>query len=299
MSLPTGNADTFVGQQPPSASMSTLFLRRFRRKTTALIGLSILVLVVLSAVFAPMLTRYEPARIAPRVALQPPGTEGHLLGTDHFGRDQLTRILHGGRVSLRVGLVAVVIAASFGILLGALAGYWGGWIDEAISRVLDVMLAFPGILLALGVISVLGPGLGNLMIALGISGIPGFARLTRGLVLAARNLDYVVAAGALGGGPVRQVIKHILPNVWAPISVFATLEIASFILASAALNYLGLGAEPPTPEWGLMLAESREFIRRAWWLATFPGVAIMLTVIAINLVGDGLRDALDPYIQGR
>lgn len=299
MRVPVGSADTAIGPQPPSATMSSLFLRRFRRKTTALVGLSILVLVLLSAVFAPMLTRYEPARIAPRMALQPPGTEGHLLGTDHFGRDQLTRILHGGRVSLRVGLVAVAIAASFGVLLGALAGYWGGWIDEAISRVLDVMLAFPGILLALGVISVLGPGLGNLMIALGISGIPGFARLTRGLVLAARNLDYVMAARALGGGPVRQVLKHILPNVWAPISVFATLEIASFILASAALNYLGLGAEPPTPEWGLMLAESREYIRRAWWLATFPGVAIMLTVIAINLVGDGLRDALDPYIQGR
>ncbi len=299
MSVPIGTANTLMTPQPPGASMSTLFLRRFRRKTTALVGLAILVLVVLSAVFAPMLTRYEPARIAPRMALQPPGTEGHLLGTDHFGRDQLTRILYGGRVSLRVGLVAVAIAASFGVLLGALAGYWGGWIDEAISRVLDVMLAFPGILLALGVISVLGPGLGNLMIALGISGIPGFARLTRGLVLAARNLEYVMAASALGGGPVRQVIKHILPNVWAPISVFATLEIASFILASAALNYLGLGAEPPTPEWGLMLAESREYIRRAWWLATFPGVAIMLTVIAINLVGDGLRDALDPYIQGR
>jgi peptide/nickel transport system permease protein len=285
--------------RPAPASASTTFLRRLRRKPTAIAGLVVILLVIASAAFAPWLTPYHPARLSPRNALKPPNLEGNLLGTDHFGRDQLTRVLYGGRVSLRVGLIAVAIAASIGVLLGAIAGFYGGWIDEGIGRFVDIMLAFPGILLALGVITVLGPGLGNVMIALGISGIPGFARLMRGLVLATRNLDYVMAARALGGSSARQIAKHILPNVWAPVSVYATLQIATFILASAALNYLGLGAEPPTAEWGLMLAESREYIRRAWWLATFPGVAIMITVVAINLLGDGLRDVLDPYLQGR
>lgn len=296
------NANSNPVKQPSTTrlvSQTRLLLRRLLRKPTALAGLVILLLMIGAAVFAPWLTPHDPARISPRNALRPPNLEGNLLGTDHFGRDQLTRILYGGRVSLRVGLIAVTIAASFGILLGAFAGYWGGWLDEAISRFIDIMLAFPGILLALGVITVLGPGLGNLMIALGIAGIPGFARLTRGLVLATRQLDYVIAAQALGGSVSRQIFRHILPNIIAPISVYATLEIATFILASAALNYLGLGAEPPTPEWGLMLAESRDYIRRAWWLATFPGLAIMLTVISINLLGDGLRDVLDPWIQGR
>lgn len=292
-------APASASQASPRLSLSLLFWRRLRRKPTAVIGLIVLLTIIATAIFAPYLTPYNPSRLSPRNALKPPSLEGNLLGTDHFGRDQLTRILYGGRVSLRVGLVAVVIAASFGILLGAVAGFWGGWLDEGIGRFLDIMLAFPGILLALGVITVLGPGLGNVMIALGISGIPGFARLTRGLVLATRNLDYVVAAHALGSGAIRQIARHILPNVMATISVYATLQIATFILASAALNYLGLGAEPPTPEWGLMLSESREYIRRAWWLATFPGIAIMLTVLAINLLGDGLRDVLDPYIQGR
>jgi peptide/nickel transport system permease protein len=285
--------------RPTASGGAATFLRRLRRKPTAIAGLVVILLVIASAVFAPWLTPYHPARLSPRNALKPPNLEGNLLGTDHFGRDQLTRVLYGGRVSLRVGLIAVAIAASVGVLLGAIAGFYGGWIDEGIGRFVDIMLAFPGILLALGVITVLGPGLGNVMIALGISGIPGFARLMRGLVLATRNLDYVMAARALGGSSARQIAKHILPNVWAPVSVYATLQIATFILASAALNYLGLGAEPPTAEWGLMLAESREYIRRAWWLATFPGVAIMITVVAINLLGDGLRDVLDPYLQGR
>ena len=285
--------------RPAPSSASATFLRRLRRKPTAVAGLVVILLVIASAAFAPWLTPFHPARLSPRNALKPPNLEGNPLGTDHFGRDQLTRVLYGGRVSLRVGLIAVTIAASVGILLGAIAGFYGGWIDEGIGRFVDIMLAFPGILLALGVITVLGPGLGNVMIALGISGIPGFARLMRGLVLAVRNLDYVMAARALGGSSARQIAKHILPNVWAPVSVYATLQIATFILASAALNYLGLGAEPPTAEWGLMLSESREYIRRAWWLATFPGVAIMTTVVAINLLGDGLRDVLDPYLQGR
>jgi peptide/nickel transport system permease protein len=286
-------------EEGSGASQGALIIRRLLRKPTAVMGIIFLLLIIFSAILAPYLTNYDPARMSPRAALQPPGLEGHLLGTDHFGRDQLTRILYGGRVSLRVGLIAVSIAASFGIFLGALAGYWGGWIDEIISRFIDIMLAFPGILLSLGVIAVLGPGLNNLMIALGISGIPSFARLTRSLVLPAKQYDYVLAAGALGGSVFRLLLKHIMPNIFAPLMVYATLQMAIAILASAALNYLGLGAEPPTPEWGLMLAESRDYIRRAWWLATFPGMAIMLTVISINLFGDGLRDVLDPWLQGR
>jgi peptide/nickel transport system permease protein len=262
------------------------------------VGAVILLLLIVGAVFAPYLTPYEPARMSPREALQPPSLT-HPLGTDHFGRDQLARLLYGGSLSLQVGLVAVAIGASVGVTLGAVAGYKGGWIDEIISRLIDVKLAFPGILLALGVVAVLGPDLMNLMIAVGVGTIPGFCRLVRGQVLAAREFDYVLAARTIGCQHARIVIRHILPNVIAPVVVYGTLAVAGAILAGASLNYLGMGAKPPTPEWGLMLAESRDQIRRAWWLATFPGAAIMLTVISINLLGDGLRDAFDPWLKGR
>jgi peptide/nickel transport system permease protein len=202
-------------------------------------------------------------------------------------------------LSLRIGLIAVAIGASIGVTLGAIAGYAGAWVDESISRFIDVMLAFPGILLAIAVVAVLGPDLTNLMIAVGIGTVPGFARLVRGQVLAAREFDYVVAARALGCTHAKTIVRHILPNVMAPVLVLATLSIAGAILAGASLNYLGLGAKPPTPEWGLMLAESRDQIRRAWWLPTFPGLAIMITVIAINALGDGLRDAFDPRLGER
>ena len=268
------------------------------RKPVAIVGLVTLVLLTLACILAPYLTPYEPAKLSPTSALQPPSLE-HPLGTDHFGRDQLTRILYGGRISLRVGFFAMVIGASFGILLGASAGYWSGWIDETISRIIDVMLAFPNILLAMVVITLLGTGVNNLMIAIGVASIPGFARLARGVVISVRENDYVLAARSLGCAGPRVIGRHIMPNAFAPLIVFATLEVGIAILSSAGLNFLGLGADPPTAEWGLMLAESRNFIRRAWWLATFPGVAIMIMVISINLFGDGLRDALDPWLKGR
>jgi peptide/nickel transport system permease protein len=279
-------------------SQTRLALRRLLRQPATVIGAIVLVVMTLAAVAAPVLTPYDPTKLAPREARLPPSWQ-HPLGTDHFGRDVLTRILYGGRVSLRIGLIAVAIGATIGITLGAVAGYRGGWIDEAISRFVDVLLAFPGILLAIAVVAVLGPDLTNLMIAVGIGTVPGFARLVRGQTLAAREFDYVIAARALGCAHPKILARHILPNVLAPIIVYATLSVAGAILAGASLNYLGLGAKPPTPEWGLMLAEARDEIRRSWWLPTFPGLAIMLTVIAINAVGDGLRDAFDPRLGRR
>ncbi len=279
-------------------SQTRLALRRLVRQPVTMIGAVVLLVMSLAALFAPVLTSFDPDKLSPREALLSPSLE-HPLGTDHFGRDELTRILYGGRVSLRIGLIAVFIGATIGVTLGAIAGYSGGWIDETISRFIDVLLAFPGILLAIAVVAVLGPDLTNLMIAVGVGTVPGFARLVRGQTLSAREFDYVVAARALGCSHLKILARHIMPNVLAPIIVYATLSIAGAILAGASLNYLGLGAKPPTSEWGLMLAEARDEIRRSWWLPTFPGLAIMLTVIAINAVGDGLRDAFDPRLGQR
>ena len=282
---------TFVNNSPTSLS-----LQRFKRKKGAVIGLAVLILLILSALFSDILTPYEFDKINPINALRPPSLE-HPMGTDAFGRDQLTRIMHGGKVSLQVGMISVLIGGTFGIFMGAIAGFFGGWIDEIVSRFIDIMLAFPSILLALAVVSVLGPDLYNLMIAVGISSIPAFARLVRSAVLSIKENDYIVAAKSLGLTRARIVIVHIIPNIFASILVFATLEVATAILAGASLNFLGMGAKPPTPEWGLLLAESRDFFRRAWWLATFPGIAIMVTVISINLLGDGLRDTFDPWLK--
>ena len=279
-----------------NSSPTNFTLQRFKRKKGAVIGLTVLILLILSALFSDILTPYEFDKINPINALRPPSLE-HPMGTDAFGRDQLTRIMHGGRVSLQVGMISVLIGGTFGILMGAIAGFFGGWIDEIVSRFIDIMLAFPSILLALAVVSVLGPDLHNLMIAVGISSIPAFARLVRSAVLSIKENDYVIAAKSLGLTRVRVVVVHIIPNIFASILVFATLEVATAILAGASLNFLGMGAKPPTPEWGLLLAESRDFFRRAWWLATFPGIAIMVTVISINLLGDGLRDTFDPWLK--
>jgi len=284
--------------QRPEFSPTMLALRRLARKGAPMTGLVVLLIIILSAVFAPLLTPFDPAKLAPADAMQAPSLQ-HFFGTDQFGRDQLARILYGGQLSLQVGFLSAAIGCVIGIFFGAVGGYAGGWIDEAIGRLMDVMLAFPGILLALAIVAVLGPSLINLMIAVGVSGIPGFARLVRSETLSAKKRDYVLAARAMGCQHVSIVWRHILPNVTASILVYVTLRVATAILASAALNYLGLGAKPPTPEWGLMLADSRDFIRRAWWLATFPGLAIMLLVISVNLLGDGLRDAFDPWLKGK
>ena len=221
----------------------------------------------------------------------------YLLGTDQFGRDVASRVLYGARLSLTVGLIAVWIAVGVGAPIGLVSGFYGGRLDVFAMRVMDVLLAFPGILLALAIVSVLSPGLGNVMIAVGLAAVPTYARLTRASVLSARELLYVEAARAMGGRDRFILARYILPNVVAPLIVTSTLGLGTAILSAAALSFLGLGSPPPTPEWGRMLSEGRDYLREAWWISTFPGLAIMLTVLAMNLLGDGLRDVLDPRLK--
>jgi peptide/nickel transport system permease protein len=279
-------------------SLAGMAFRRFLTIRSAAFGAVILLLLVLAAILAPYLTPFEYDKIAPTAAYEGPSRE-HLMGTDKFGRDVFTRVLFGGRISLTVGLIATVIGGGVGVLLGLTAGYFGGLVDEATMRVLDMMLAFPGILLAMGIVAMLGPSLQNLMIAVGIGYIAGFARLMRGNVLAARKFDYVLAAESLGGRSWTIMRRHILPNIAAPLIVYATLSVASAILTAAGLSFLGLGAQPPSPEWGIMLSDGRETLNRAWWVSLFPGLAILATTLSINFVGDGLRIALDPRMRGR
>lgn len=271
-------------------------LRRFLRQPRAVAGAMMVLLFVLIALAAPLLTSYDPEVPNMDLMLEPPSL-AHPFGMDEFGRDVLTRILHGTRISLQVGLVATAIATTGGILLGVVSGYFGGWLDGLIMRLMDVMLAFPGILLALAIVSILGQGLFNVMIAVGIFAIPTFARVVRSSVLQVRSQDYVEAAKALGGHHLRIIWKHVLPNCMAPVIVVATMRMATAIVTAAGLSFLGLGAQPPTPEWGAMLANGREYLRSAPHVATFPGLAIMTLVLAFNLMGDGLRDALDPRLK--
>jgi len=266
------------------------------RHRGALIGLAILATLAVLAVAAPWLSARDPIRTAPREALQPPGAR-FVLGSDQFGRDVASRVLHGARVSLLVGVISVSIAVGLGAPIGLVSGYYGGRLDALIMRVMDVMLAFPGILLALAIVSVLSPGLGNVMIAVGLSAVPGYARLVRATVLSAREHLYVEAARALGGRDGAILVRDILPNVVAPLIVTATLGLGGAILSAAALSFLGLGSQPPQPEWGRMLSEGRDYLREAWWISTFPGLGILVTVLAMNLVGDGLRDVLDPRLK--
>lgn len=266
------------------------------RQRGALLGLLILAALGTMAVAAPWLAARDPIRTAAREALQPPGAR-FLLGSDQFGRDVGSRVVYGARVSLLVGVISVSIAVALGAPLGLVSGYYGGRLDALIMRVMDVLLAFPGILLALAIVSVLSPGLGNVMIAVGLSAVPGYARLVRATVLAAREHLYVEAARALGGRGGGILVRDILPNVVAPLIVTATLGLGGAILSAAALSFLGLGSQPPQPEWGRMLSEGRDYLREAWWISTFPGLGILLTVLAMNLVGDGLRDVLDPRLK--
>jgi peptide/nickel transport system permease protein len=224
---------------------------------------------------------------------QRPGP-GHVLGTDLLGRDVLSRVLFGSRVSLTIGMISVGIGLGAGVLLGLPSGYYGGRLDSVVMRLIDSMLAFPGLLLALVVIAALGPGLANVMLAVGTSSIPLYARLVRGTCLSVRALDYVEAARTIGGSDLRVMLRHILPNLRGPLIVLSTLQVGTAILIGAALSYLGMGAQPPTPEWGLMTAEGRSYLASAWWISTFAGLAILSAVVGINLVGDGLRAALDP-----
>ncbi len=274
----------------------------FSQNKGAVAGLFVFILLVLMAVFASFIAPHDPDFQYRDSFLVPPvweegGKAAFLLGTDAVGRDMLSRLIYGAQFSLFIGVVVVSIALVGGIVLGLVAGYMRGAVDTFVMRIMDIILAFPSLLLALVLVAILGPGLINAMIAIAIVLQPHFVRLTRAAVLAERSRDYVVAAKVAGAGHIRLMFKTILPNCLAPLIVQATLSFSNAILDAAALGFLGMGAQPPTPEWGTMLAEAREFILRAWWVVTFPGLAILITVLAINLVGDGLRDALDPKLK--
>ncbi|AKR58291.1 dipeptide ABC transporter permease DppC [Youhaiella tibetensis] len=278
------------------------FWHYFSMNKGAVIGLVVFVLLVLIAIFAPLLAPHSPDQQFRDAILAPPmwqegGRPEFILGTDQVGRDMLSRLIYGSRYSLFIGFFVVIGALIVGVVLGVLAGYFRGWVDVAIMRVMDIILAFPSLLLALVLVAILGPGLFNAMIAIALVLQPHFARLTRAAVMAESNREYVTAARVSGASHFRLMMKTILPNCLAPLIVQATLSFSNAILEAAALGFLGMGAQPPTPEWGTMLASAREFIIRAPWVVTFPGLAILITVLAINLVGDGLRDALDPKLK--
>jgi peptide/nickel transport system permease protein len=280
----------------PSSTPGSASARRLLRHRGARVGLVILGLLIGLAVAAPWLSPRDPIRTAPRDALRPP-TRTFPLGSDQYGRDVLSRVLHGARISLVVGLVSVGIAVGIGMPIGLVSGYYGSRLDLVLMRLMDVMLAFPGILLALAIVSVLRPSLVNLMIAVGIAQVPTYARLVRAAVLAAREHLYVEAARAVGCRDRGILVRYLLPEVVAPLIVTATLGLGTAILSAAALSFLGLGSQPPEPEWGRMLSEGRDYLREAWWISTFPGVGIMAMVLGMNLVGDGLRDVLDPRLR--
>ena len=269
-------------------------IRKFTRKRIIIYGTVLAVLVVLS-LFAPYFAPYDPIQISMEGRKSP--NVDHIFGTDRLGRDILSRIIYGTKYSLSIGIISVSIGLVFGTTMGVLSAYYGGLVDTIIMRFIDALLAFPGILLALVVIAVLGPGLFNVMLAVGISTVPEYARLARGKVLSVMQLEYIEAVHSIGGSNIRVILKHILPNISAPITILATLQVGNAILVGSGLSFLGMGAQPPTPEWGLMTAEGRNFMSQAWWISTFPGIAILITVISINQFGDGLREAIDPYLK--
>jgi peptide/nickel transport system permease protein len=291
-----GQATTPVVFGPVRRRVGSLWndsFRRIRRDRGAMIGLAFITIMGLGSIFARYLAPYDPSQIGATSILKPPTAE-HILGTDHLGRDIFSRLLFGGQLSLQIGIISVGIGLSAGLILGLVAGYYGKVLDVVILRIMDVLLAFPGILLALSIIAILGPGLQNVMIAVGIADIPLFTRVVRGSILATKYNLYVDAARVAGCRDLRIMVSHILPNALTSVIVVATLEIATAILVGGSLSFLGLGVQPPTPEWGNMVSEGREHLRDSWWVSTFPGVTIMIAVLAITVLGDGMRDALDP-----
>ncbi len=270
---------------------------RLLRNKGAVAGLGIILLFVVLAVFAPLIAPHSPIEQNISIRKSPPFTEGHVLGTDELGRDMLSRLIYGARLSMTIGILSVGISMIGGVAIGVVSGYFGGWFDRIVMRLIDIMLAFPYVLLTIVIVAVLGPSLANAMIAIGISQLPRYVRLVRASVLAEKESDYVLAERSIGTSDLELMFGSILPNSLAPVIVQATLGVGEAILSSAALSFLGLGAQPPTPEWGLMIASSREFVTSAWWIVTLPGIATLLSVLGFNLFGDGLRDVLDPRLK--
>jgi len=297
-----GVVDVAAWRGSPALREWVALARRLGRRRTAVFGLAVVVLVALAAVAAPWLMAFDPVEQSIGDRLKPPGWRDaagrlHPLGTDHLGRDLLARVIFGARPALLVGVAAVLISGIIGMITGLLAGYFGGRADDALMRLGDVQLAFPFILLAIAVIGVLGPSLPVIIVVIGVSSWVIYARVVRGAVLSLREREFVHAAQALGARDGRIVVRHILPNAFTPWLVVATLDMARVIVIESALSFLGLGVQPPTPTWGGMLADGRVYLTTSWWLATFPGLAILVTVLGINLFGDGLRDTLDPRLK--
>ena len=273
-----------------------MFLRRLIRNKLAVLGAALLLFLVALAVLAPWVATHNPFKLNIKDRLQPPSSS-HVFGTDGYGRDLFSRVVYGAAIALRVGFLSIIVAMTAGILLGLISGYYRGWIDTVVMRIMDAILSFPIILLAIGIMAVLGAGFANLMIALGVVYTPRFARLVRSSVLSIREKEYIEAARVTGCSDIHILFVHILPNCWAPVIIQATISFGYAILWEAALSFLGLGAPPPSPSWGSLLADGKEVLSRAPWLTYFPGAAIALAVLSLNLFGDGLRDVLDPRFK--
>ncbi len=298
MSVTSVKKSEMIQKKYKKRSQAREVWRRLKRNKMAILGIAIIIVFVFCAVFADYIADYDTEVVKMNVKdrLQEPSAD-HWFGTDEYGRDIFSRIVHGARISLFVGVISVSIALTFGGTLGAISGYYGGKLDNIIMRLLDVLLAIPAILLAITIVASMGASIVNLMIAVGISNIPGFARVVRAAVLSVKDQEYIEAARAIGAKNHTIILKHILPNCLAPIMVYATLKVATAIMATAGLSFIGLGVEPPAPEWGSMLSSGRAYIRDKMYIVLFPGLAIMITILSLNLLGDGLRDALDPRLK--
>lgn len=287
-----------MAESMPSVRRPPRFWRRLRRNAGAMVGVALLAVVVLVAILAHELAPYDPYDLDVMGKFAPPSA-AHLMGTDDLGRDIFSRVVVGTRISFQVAAEVLLIAASIGLVLGGLAGYWGGWVDEAIMRLADIFLAFPSFLLAMAVVAALGPGIGNAILAIGVAWWPRYARLLRAQVLIVRARPFVEAARSLGAGDLRIMVRHVLPNCLAPLIIQVTMDAGAAILTTAGLSFVGLGAVPPMAEWGSMVAQGRAYVTNYWWVPTFPGLAIAVTVAGYMFLGDGLRDLWDPQLRGR
>ncbi len=272
---------------------------RLRRNPLAMIGLAISAILILIAIFAPLIAPHDPIAQDLSRRLLPPGTDGNLLGTDDFGRDILSRILYGSRITLYIVLLVILTAPLAGLIIGTAAGYFGGWTDQVLMRITDIFLAFPKLILALALVAVLGPGMENAVLAIALTSWPPYARVSRAETLTVRNSDYIAAVRLQGAGAARIIWGHIMPMCLPSVIIRVTLDMAGVILTAAGLGFLGLGVQPPLPEWGLMISAGRKFLFEQWWVATMPGLAIFIVSLGFNLLGDGLRDVLDPKGAGR